>query len=120
MTLKKEGRSRSFRIRGVTHARVFEALRQAFGNRVHAVDDDELVDIKETELYRRMSEHMTPGKYLRVYREREGWSQSELGTRLGNLQRQNVSRLERDERGISKDLAKQLAELFDVPVERFL
>lgn len=115
------GGSGSYRIRGVTGARILKTLRDAFGSRVEVVEDDsEAVDIRDTAFYKRMTKHMTPGKYLRVYREREGWSQSELGKRLGSLQRQHVSRLERDERGISKEMARRLAELFDVPVERFI
>ncbi len=96
------------------------ALRKAFADQIVIDADNESVDITETSFYRRMKKHMTPGKYLRVYRERAGWSQSELGDRIGNLQRQHVSRLERGERGISKEMAKRLAELFNVPIDRFI
>ena len=105
---------------GITVVEALDVLRSAFPDRVVDTGADELVDIRQTAFYQQMTKHMTPGKYLRVYREREGWSQSDLGRRLGIHQRQHVSRLERGERGISKDLAKRLAKLFDVPVERFI
>ena len=110
----------SLDLSGVTAAEVLMALRKAFADQIVIDADNESVDITETSFYRRMKKHMTPGKYLRVYRERAGWSQSELGDRIGNLQRQHVSRLERGKRGISKEMAKRLAELFSVPVDRFV
>ncbi len=119
VVVSTQGTRGSLDLSGVTAAETLSALRKAFAD--HIVDDDnESVDITETAFYRSMKKHMTPGKYLRVYREREGWSQSELGERIGNLQRQHVSRLEREERGISKEMAKRLAELFSVPVDRFI
>ena len=104
----------------VTRAQMLKVLRGSFGNQVQILDDEELVDIQETSFYQDTKKRMTPGKYMRVYRERNGWSQAQLGTRLGISQRQHISRLERSERDISRNVAKQLAELFNVSVERFL
>ena len=120
VVVSTQGTRGSLELSGITVLEALGALRSAFPNRVVDSGSGDRVDIRQTDFYRRMTNHMTPGKYLRVYREREGWSQSELGKRAGNLQRQHVSRLERDERGISRAMAKRLAELFDVSVERFI
>ncbi|MCU0822244.1 MAG: helix-turn-helix domain-containing protein [Spirochaetes bacterium] len=47
-------------------------------------------------------------------------TQAELGKRLGNIPRQNISQMEKGKRGISKENAKRLAKIFDVPVDRFI
>lgn len=79
----------------------------------------DLVDIGETVFYQRMTEHMTPGKYLRVYRERDGLTQAELAKVVG-VCAGFVSRLECEECGVSKDLARRFATFFDVSIHRFL
>ncbi len=53
---------------------------------------------------------MTPGENLRVYRELHGMFQAVLGAKL----------VENGHRPISKAVAKRLAELFDVSVEKFI
>ena len=63
---------------------------------------------------------ISPGENLRLYRELQGLTQEELGKRLGNFRRQNISNIENGHRAISKNMAVALAELFDVSVEKFL
>ena len=63
---------------------------------------------------------MSPGDAVRVYRENRKLTQAKLGEKLGGLSRQYVSDIERGSRSISKNLAKKLSALFDVPLERFL
>jgi DNA-binding XRE family transcriptional regulator len=57
---------------------------------------------------------------MRIYRENFNMTQAELGKRLGNIPRQNISQMEKGKRGISKENAKRLAKIFDVPVDRFI
>lgn len=53
---------------------------------------------------------------LRVLRAERGWSQEELGRRLG-VSRQAVNALETDKHDPSLELAYRLAALFERPVE---
>ncbi len=53
---------------------------------------------------------------LRVLRAEQGWTQEELGRRLG-VSRQAVNALETEKHDPSLDLAYRIAALFDRPVE---
>jgi transcriptional regulator with XRE-family HTH domain len=57
---------------------------------------------------------------MRIYRKLHGLSQEKLGKKIGSFTRQNISNMERGHRSISKAVAKKLAELFDVSLEKFL
>ncbi|MBW2741359.1 MAG: helix-turn-helix transcriptional regulator [Deltaproteobacteria bacterium] len=46
-------------------------------------------------------------------------TQADLGQKLGKFTRQKISDMERNKRSISKDVAKKLSQLFDVPIDRF-
>ncbi|MBU3915194.1 helix-turn-helix domain-containing protein [bacterium] len=83
-------------------------------------DEEELVDLMETDWYKETQKKMNPGTYLKIYRENFGYSQAKLGKMLGGLSRQNISGMENNRRGISKETAKKLAEIFKVAVERFI
>jgi plasmid maintenance system antidote protein VapI len=83
-------------------------------------EEDELVEITKSDWYRDIRRHISPGENMRIYRELHGLSQENLGRKLGRFTRQNVSSMERGHRAISKPVAKKLAEVFDVSVEKFL
>ena len=119
VVVKTPRTERTIALRGVSAAQTIRALHEAFGDRLENAEDAP-VDVTETAWHRRVATGMTPGKLLRIYRERAGWSQAELGRRLGAASRQYVSGMERGDRGISKAMARQLAELFDVSAERFI
>jgi putative transcriptional regulator len=53
---------------------------------------------------------------LRVLRAERGWSQADLGQKLG-VSRQAVNALETDRHDPSLDLAYRIAALFELPVE---
>ena len=57
---------------------------------------------------------------MRIYRNNFGFSQAELGKRLEGLSRHNISDMENNRRGISKDIAKKLGVVFDVSIDRFI
>ena len=110
-----------FEIKGEIPSQVLSYLEQEFGQNVEIVEEDEeLVNIFETEWYQEISEATTPGDVLKIYRENVGMTQTELGQQLGGLTRQKISDMEHHRRGISKELAKKLSQIFNVPVERFL
>jgi len=110
-----------FEIRGDIPVKVVEYLKKEFGQHVEVLkDDEELVDIFETEWYKNISSTTTPGEYLKIYRENAKITQEELGRKLGKFSRQKISDMENGKRPISKELAKKLCRLFQVPVERFL
>ena len=83
-------------------------------------DDDEWIDLEGSQWYQGMKKKMHPGRVVWVYRDNKGWSQRELGERLGGVHRQSISEIERGKRAISKKLAIKLAKIFDLPVDRFI
>ncbi len=111
-----------FEVSGSIPSEVLDFLKSRYGKNMSVVNDDgdETVDITTTDWYKKTKAQMTPGKSMRVYRSNAGLSQAALGEKLGGLSRQNISDMECGRRGISKDIAKKLAALFKLPVERFL
>ena len=80
---------------------------------------DELVDLFETDLYKNFKKNSKPGDYVRIYRENLGFNQADMGEKLG-VGRAYICDIEKHRRSVGKDMAKQLAKLFDAPVEFFL
>lgn len=112
----------SVRIEGEIPEPILSLLRAEYGNKlvVKLSPDDALMNVFETDWYKTRKKSMTPGKYMRIYRDNAGLTQEELGHKLGGLSRHYVSDLEAGTRTISKAVAKTLAELFKQPVSRFL
>ena len=109
------------RLVGEINSELVRYLRDTYGD-VEVIEDEEeeLVEITKSDWYRGIRGEITPGENIRLYRELHRMSQAELGEKLGRLSRQNISNMENGQRGISKNLAKRLSELFDVSVEKFL
>ena len=109
------------RIEGEISPKLIEYLQKAYGE-VEVIDDkeEELLEVTRSDWYRNIRQMITPGDNMRIYRELHNLSQQELGKKLGSFSRQNISNMERGHRPISKLTAKNLAELFDVSVEKFL
>ena len=63
---------------------------------------------------------MTPGTYLRIYRENKGLTQIQLGEVLGGIPRQHISNMEHGRRSISLKMARKLPSILDVPIEKFI
>jgi len=96
-------------------------LKKEYGRNLEIKSDDEdFLDVFETTWFRRIDSKSTPGGNMRLYRENMGLTQVELGEKLGNIPRQNISAMEKNRRGISKEIAKKLAQVLKAPVERFL
>ena len=110
-----------FKVKGDIPSGVLEYLEREFGQDVEVVEnDEELLNIFDTNWYKYVSEATTPGDTLKIYRENFGLTQADLGQKLGKFTRQKISDMERNKRSISKDVAKKLSQLFDVPIDRFL
>jgi transcriptional regulator with XRE-family HTH domain len=63
---------------------------------------------------------MTPGDSVETYRKNAGFTQAELGKKLGKFSRQNISDIEHGRREISKELARKLSVLFGISIDRFI
>jgi len=95
-------------------------LRSHYGDNLQIFDaDDELINPKDSAWYKETEKTMTPGTYLRIYRENSEMTQAQLAEHLG-VTRFRVSDMERGVRSVSKQSAKKLAEIFDVPAGRFI
>ena len=110
-----------FSLKGDIPKYLLKQLEDKYGKRFKVLkeDENEWVDITETEWYQNMKEKMTPGKTIRVYRDNMGLTQEQLGEELGKSRRK-ISDYENGHRGISKKFALELSAFFKVPVHNFL
>ena len=109
-------------IQGDIPPKLISVLKEEFGDdlRLEEEQGDEIANIFETEWYRQIKLSMTPGDNLKIYRDNRGWTQAQLGDKLGGLPRQHISNMERGVRPISKNMAKRLALIFAVPPSKFI
>jgi DNA-binding XRE family transcriptional regulator len=109
------------RIQGEIPPRLLDVLRSEYGSRLKlSEDDDECVEVTETEWYKEIKAAASAGDVMRIYRENQKMTQAQLGERLGGLPRQTVSNMECGKRAVSIATAKKLAAIFNVPASRFL
>ena len=87
---------------------------------VEILDDDEMIEVAETAWYGKMKATITPGENMRAFREKSGWTQTELGRKLGKKTRHYISAMESGKRPISKAVALGLADIFGVSIEKFI
>lgn len=106
-------------ITGSVSKKLLRVLKEDYGDRV-IIEDDEWIDITDTAWYKKTKAGMKPNDYMRVYRESRGFTQDQLGKKLGGISRQNISGMEKGRRPIGKEVAKMLAEIFNTSVEKFL
>lgn len=117
----------NFRIEGEISPASLEWLIERFGDSLRIEDsdaeagerDEGSVDYRETEWYKEMSKDMTPAFNMGFYRKLHKLSQKQLASKLG-VSVQYVSDMECERRGISKEMARRLADIFEVPVGRFI
>ena len=109
-------------IRGEIPSKLLKLIQNEYGDSVQIIKDkdDELVDIFETDWYKKTKSKMNPGSYLKIYRENHKLTQAELGNKLGGIPPQHISNMENNRRNISLNTAKKLARFFKVPITRFL
>ena len=119
---KRRTSKRLFEIKGDIPKNVIEYLQQQYGSFFEVIEENEneLIDIFETGWFKHADQSSMPGESVRIYRQNLGLTQEELGKKLGNYTKQYISDIEHTRRSISKDVAKKLSRIFNVPVERFL
>ena len=102
--------------------KLMKVLEEEYGQELNLVmdDGDELINVLETQWYKSIKGKMTPGKYLRIYRENKGLTQIQLGKALGGIPRQHISNMENEHRAISLKMARKLSNFLNAPVERFI
>ncbi len=110
------------RIKGRVPNKLIDLLAEEYGNALQITPDpeDEKVDVFQTNWYKNLKRRLSPGSYLKVFRQNKNMTQTDLGKALGGLPRQHISNMENGIRPISKKTALKLAKLFDVSVEKFI
>lgn len=100
---------------------LIDFLRKKYGMvNVIVKEEEEMVEVTSSRWYKNIRKKISPGENIRIYREIHGWTQDELGTKLGNIPRQNISNMEKGRRPVSKEVAKKLAALFEVRIDKFI
>ena len=109
-------------IKGKISKRLLDVLKEEYGSDVQITPDeeDEKLDVFETDWYKTTKEKLTPGKNMRIYRQNRGITQKELGELLGGVPRQHISNMERGIRAISKKVALNLSKIFNTSVDKFI
>jgi len=109
-------------IKGDIPQKIITLLKEEYGKKVHLTkeDDDEFVNIIETDWYKKIHAEKIPGDNMKIYRRIHKITQEKLGEMLGGIPKQHVSNMENGLRPISKITAKKLAKIFNVSVERFI
>ncbi len=119
---KRRTSKKLFEIKGDIPKNVIEYLQQQYGIFFEIIEENEneLIDIFETNWFKNANNSSKPGESIRIYRQNMGLTQEKLGKQLGNYTKQYISDMEHSRRSISKEVAKKLSRIFNVPVERFL
>ena len=93
---------------------------RAISSFCNSVSGDSSCNVSDTKWYKDIKRGMTPGKYLRIYRENKGLTQLQLGEALGGIPRQHISNMENGHRAISLKMARKLLTFLNAPIERFI
>jgi DNA-binding XRE family transcriptional regulator len=109
-------------IKGQIPRQIMTVLKKEYGDKMKLTkeDDDEMVDVFQTDWYKRVKKGLTPGKNLKIYRQNMEMTQEQLGAKLGDIPKQFISNMENGIRPISKKTALKLARIFKVSVARFI
>ena len=110
------------RIKGFIPRPVLKVLKTEYGKSLQVKtdkDDENLVDFFETDFYKDFKKRMTPGDYVRMYRENMNLTQVALGEKVG-MSRSYICDVEHGRRAISKDIAKKLSKLFKISANHLI
>ena len=74
-------------IKGKVHPKVISVLKEVYGKKLKLIkdDDDDYVDVFETDWFKKTKKGLTPAKNIRIYREIHKMTQAELGKKLGDI-----------------------------------
>ena len=107
------------RIEGEIPAWIITGLKRDYGKAVDVQEDEEYVNVRETDWWKDIEKSHTPGKSLHTYRMRDRLTMKQLGEKVGCLP-QHIYEMEKGKRGISKEIAKKLAAVFKTSPARFI
>jgi plasmid maintenance system antidote protein VapI len=109
------------RIQGDISEGMVYVLKREYGKalKIEPDSDDEMADWFTSDLAKRLAADAKPGDGVWVHRGNRGWTQAQLGEKLG-VSAAFVSDMERGRRAVSKGMARKLAKLFDVSVAHFV
>jgi len=109
-------------IKGEIPPKLISLLEEEFGENLQLAEDndEETVNIFETDWFQEIKAQTTPGDNLKIYRENHNLTQAQLGEMLGGIPRQHVSNMERGIRPISIKNARKLAKIFKVSPAKFI
>ena len=96
------------RLSGEGAPQVLAQLQRLYPGGVEVDEDEEFVDITQTDWFRARAEQMTSGKRLRIYRENAGLTLTRLGE-LSGIPKGNLSQMEHDKRPLGRMMARKLA-----------
>jgi DNA-binding XRE family transcriptional regulator len=110
------------KIKGTIPGSLLTLLKKEYGKKLRFTEkeDNERVNVFETDWYKKIKKETSPGDNMKIYRENYGLTQEALGRILGNIPRQHISNMERGVRAISVNIAKKLSRIFKVPIEKFI
>lgn len=109
----------NFEVKGDIPKKLIDFLKSNYKTLKIIEDDEESIPLEESEWFQEISKKIHPGDTVKVYRENYGWTQNQLGEKLG-VHKQVISEIERGKRAISKKMAIELSKLFNRRLERFL
>ena len=109
-------------IEGVIPPALLEVLRDEYGPYLilRAPGIEQMIDVMHAPLYQRVQKELSPGGYLKLYRQDRNLTQRELGEKLGGIPRQNIGNMENGRRPISRMMTLRLAGFFEVSADKFL
>ncbi|MDQ7827247.1 MAG: helix-turn-helix transcriptional regulator [Candidatus Eremiobacteraeota bacterium] len=98
------------RITGEGAETVLRDLRRLYDDNLVVEEDEEYVDVEETQWYKKMRADMTPGKALRLYRQGSGLSLADLSEKSG-VPKGHLSQMENGKRPIGRNMACRLSKV---------
>ena len=109
-------------MRGDIPEKFLEITRKFFGADDVAVieeTDDELIEAKDSDWYKRQVAKRSPAQNLKNFRKIRGLTQAGLAKKVGALPH-HISEMESGKRGISKDFALRFSKVLEISVEHFI
>ena len=88
------------------------------GLKIQEIESDQAIDWRNA-FSDLINEFTEVGATIRGFRLREGWTQAELGEKIG-VSQANLSKIEHGQRSIGKKLAKKMANVFQTDYRVFL
>ena len=109
-------------IKGEIPPKLISLLEEEFGENLQLAEEEEeeKVNLFETDWFQEIKAQTTPGDNLKIYRENHNLTQAKLGEMLGGIPRQHISNMERGVRPISIKNARKLAEIFGISSAKFI